>query len=112
MSKNTVSKKTPKPKAEVILLGLDIHAERQVAVLQIDGQTPQPAQRFTEEGLLKWVKKQLTLAKEVYTCYEEGPCEKAPARSWARGPRLSKGRLVSSATAPMTQVPFFSRDRG
>jgi transposase len=73
MSKNTVSKKNPTSKAEVILLGLDIHAERQVAVRQIDGQTPQPAQRFTTEGLLKWVKKQLTLAKEVHTCYEAGP---------------------------------------
>jgi hypothetical protein len=37
MSKNTVSKKNPTSKAEVILLGLDIHAERQVAVRQIDG---------------------------------------------------------------------------
>ena len=70
MPTNTVSKKNTTSRAEVILLGLDIHAERQVAVRQIDGQTPQPAQRFTEEGLLKWVKRQLSLAKEVYTCYE------------------------------------------
>ncbi len=73
MSKNTVSKKNLLSKAEVILLGLDIHAERQVAVRQVDGQTPQPAQRFSEEGLLKWVKKQLNLAREVHSCYEAGP---------------------------------------
>jgi hypothetical protein len=69
MSKNTVGKKKTPSKAEVILVGLDIHADRQVAVRQIDGQTPQPAQCFPTEGLLKWVKKQLTLAKVVHTCY-------------------------------------------
>jgi hypothetical protein len=35
MSKNTVSKKKTPSKAEVILLGLDTHADRKVAVRQI-----------------------------------------------------------------------------
>ena len=60
-------------KAEVVILGIDVHAERQVVVRQVDGQTPQPAQSFSREGLLNWVARQLKLAKEVWSCYEAGP---------------------------------------
>lgn len=73
MSKTTVETKKAAAKAEVILLGIDVHIEKQVVVRQIDGQTPQPAQSFTREDLLHWVCKQLKLAKEVRTCYEAGP---------------------------------------
>ena len=73
MSKTTVEKKKAAAKAEVILLGIDVHAEKQVVVRQIDGQTPQPAQRFTREELMDWICKQRKLAKEVRTCYEAGP---------------------------------------
>jgi hypothetical protein len=51
MSKNTLSKKKTPSMVEAILLGLDIHADRQVPVRKIDGHIPQPAQRFTTEGL-------------------------------------------------------------
>lgn len=73
MSDKTVKTKKAAAKAEVILLGIDVHAEKQVVVRQIDGQTPQPAQRFSREELLHWICKQLKLAKQVYTCYEAGP---------------------------------------
>jgi transposase len=73
MSKTTVEEKKAAAKAEVILLGIDVHTEKQVVVRQIDGQTPQPAQSFTREDLLHWVCKQLKLAEEVHTCYEAGP---------------------------------------
>lgn len=73
MSKKSINKKTSVAKAEIILLGIDVHAEKQVVVRQVDAQTPQPAQSFSKAGLLRWVKKQQSLAKEVYTCYEAGP---------------------------------------
>ena len=40
---------------------------------QVDGATPQPVQKMTFEGLLRFVAKQKRLAGEVYTCYEAGP---------------------------------------
>lgn len=73
MSKKNINKKASVAKAEVILLGIDVHAEKQVVVRQIDAQTPQPAQSFSKAGLLRWVGKQLALAREVHTCYEAGP---------------------------------------
>jgi transposase len=66
--------KTPKaPKAKQIKLGLDISARRIVVVRQLDGSTPQPAQRYSWAGFLGWAKKQLDLAEEVHSCYEAGP---------------------------------------
>jgi transposase len=71
--------KTPMPSrqninepAEVIKLGLDIHADKYVVARQIDGSSPQSAQRFTPETFLVWAKKQTRLAKKVYCCYEAG----------------------------------------
>lgn len=63
-----------KPKAhQVIKLGVDVHLDRYVVVRQIDGGVPQPAQRFSPEQFLAWVKKQTELAEKVYSCYEAGP---------------------------------------
>jgi transposase len=73
MSNNTLNQKKALAKAGVILLGIDVHAEKQVVVRQIDGGTPQPGQRFSRAGLLNWAKKQLALSREVYSCYEAGP---------------------------------------
>lgn len=73
MPTKKVNKKASAAKAEIILLGIDVHAEKQVVVRQVDAQTPQPAQSFSRSGLLSWVKKQQSLAKEVRTCYEAGP---------------------------------------
>lgn len=61
------------PKASKIKLGVDVHAESYQVVRQVDGATPQPAQRFKPEKFLEWVAKQVTLADEVYSCYEAGP---------------------------------------
>ncbi len=48
----TSSKKTVKKTAEVIKLGLDIHANKYVVARQIDGSASQSPQRFTAEGFL------------------------------------------------------------
>jgi transposase len=54
-------------------LGIDVHADSYRVVRQVDHATPQPAQKFSPEGFLSWVKKQLELAEEVHSCYEAGP---------------------------------------
>ena len=65
---------TAKPKPhQVIKLGVDVHLDRYVVVRQIDGGAPQPAQRFSPQQFLAWVKKQTELAEKVYSCYEAGP---------------------------------------
>jgi len=60
-------------KAKSIKLGIDVHADSYRVVRQVDNATPQPAQKFTPEAFLLWVKKQLALAEEVHSCYEAGP---------------------------------------
>src|ERR1035437_5480809 len=62
----------PKPHRS-IKLGVDVHLDRYVVVRQIDGGAPQPPQRFSPAQFLEWVKKQMALAKRVYSCYEAGP---------------------------------------
>lgn len=58
---------------QTIKLGVDVHLDRYVVVRQIDGQAPQPPQSFTPRKFLEWVPKQITLAKQVFCCYEAGP---------------------------------------
>ena len=64
---------TPAPKAQTIKLGIDVHLDRYVVVRILDGGTPQPPQRFAPVEFMLWVAKQLTLAEQVFTCYEAGP---------------------------------------
>ena len=59
--------------ANVILLGLDVHAESITVVRQIDGGMPQPAQKFSPPGFLAWIKRQREGAETVWSCYEAGP---------------------------------------
>lgn len=73
MSTKRVSNEPAAAKAEVIILGIDVHADKQVVVRQIDGQTPQPAQSFTKEKLLVWIARQVKSARRVVSCYEAGP---------------------------------------
>ncbi len=42
-------------------------------VRQIDGGAAQPPQSFTPTKFLEWAQKQLTLAEQVFSCYEAGP---------------------------------------
>lgn len=55
-----------------IKLGLDVHADSYVVVRQLDGQNPQPPQKFAPTEFLDWVRTQLTLAVSVHSCYEAG----------------------------------------
>lgn len=60
-------------KAKCIKLGIDVHADSYRVVRQLDNATPQPAQKFSPQGFLLWVRKQLELAGGVHSCYEAGP---------------------------------------
>ena len=60
--------------AAFILLGIDVHLNKYVVRRHVDGQGPQPAQTFRSiESLLKFMERQLSQAKAVYSCYEAGP---------------------------------------
>src|SRR5436190_1147529 len=59
-------------KARHIKLGIDVHLDRYVVVRILDGGTPQPPQRFGPPEFLLRVAKQITLAEQVFTCYEAG----------------------------------------
>ena len=56
-----------------IKLGVDVHADSYRVVRQIDGSTPQPAQKMTPAKFLQFATRQLALAQEVHSCYEAGP---------------------------------------
>ena len=75
--KNNTNTQSTKPEthpiAKCIKLGIDVHADSYRVVRQIDHATPEPAQKFRPEEFLRWAKKQLSLAEEVYSCYEAGP---------------------------------------
>lgn len=71
-----VSKTVSTQKAAIakrIKLGIDVHADSYRVVRQIENAAPQPAQRFSPDEFLVWVRKQLDQAEEVFTCYEAGP---------------------------------------
>ena len=63
----------PVVKAKTIKLGIDVHLDRYVVVRQIDGGAPQPPQSFSPGKFLEWAQKQLSLAEQVFSCYEAGP---------------------------------------
>lgn len=54
-------------------LGIDTHAKAYMVVRQLEGMSPQPAQRFTPDKFLVWVAKLLEQGYEVISCYEAGP---------------------------------------
>src|SRR6185437_8294219 len=67
------SSATEVTQADILKLGLDVHADKIVVVRILDNGAPQPPQRFTRESFLTWVEKQRPLAKQVFSCYEAGP---------------------------------------
>jgi transposase len=61
-------------KAEVIKLGLDLHARDVVVCAQLDGALPQRPQKMLAADLLVLVRGLLAAGRQVHTCYEAGPC--------------------------------------
>ena len=73
MTTNQSTQTDPGARARVIKLGLDIHSSLFVVVRQIDEQASQPPQRFSEEGFIGFVHRQLAQADSIHSCYEAGP---------------------------------------
>ena len=69
---NAITEPNPTEVHVTIKLGIDAHAKWFYVGLQVDGATPQPVQKMTFDGLLRFVAKQQRLAREVFTCYEAG----------------------------------------
>jgi transposase len=73
MKTNTLLNPETQVRIGQLKLGVDWHAEHFRVVRMCDGQSPQPAQRFTPASFLPFVQKQLTLAEQVFVVYEAGP---------------------------------------
>ena len=73
MSTNQCTQTEPGARARVVKLGLDIHSSLIVVARQVDEQASQPPQRFSEEGFISFVRRQLAQADSVHSCYEAGP---------------------------------------
>ena len=73
MTSNQTTQTGPGARARVVKLGLDIHSSLIVVVRQVDEQASQPPQRFSEEGFIGFVHRQLAQADSVHSCYEAGP---------------------------------------
>lgn len=58
----------------MVKLGLDVHAEQITVCRQEGGLMAQPAQKMSWEKALKWIEGQVKEGKEVWSCYEAGPC--------------------------------------
>jgi hypothetical protein len=66
----TTTQSNPTEAHATIKLGIDAHAKWFYVTRQLDGSTPQPVQKMTFDGLLRFVAKQQRLARQVFTCYE------------------------------------------
>ena len=51
----------------------DVHAGDLRVVRRVDGAKPQPPQKMTYDNFLRWLVKQKSQAKEVFSCSEAGP---------------------------------------
>ena len=61
-------------KAESIKLGRDLPARDVVVGGQLDGALPHRPQKMTTAGLRTLVRGLLAAGRQVYACYEAGPC--------------------------------------
>jgi hypothetical protein len=88
-------------KAEVIKLGLDLHARQVTECCPLDGSTPKPAQQWDPWKLLDKVEEWVKAGSKVYSCYEAGPCGYWYHRE------LTKRGAVNYVVAPrLLETPF------
>lgn len=58
---------------ESIKLGVDVHIEKYVVVMKIDGSSPCRPRSFTPEDFLDWAKQLRKKCDTLHCCYEAGP---------------------------------------
>ena len=83
---NANTKSNPTELHTTIKLGIDAHAKWFYVARQLDGTTPQPVQKMTFDGLVRFVSKQQHLARQAFTCYEaalSATTSIASSRRWA-----------------------------
>jgi len=73
MKTNTPLNPETQARIQQLKLGVDWHVEQFRVVRMCDGQSPQPAQRFTLATFLACVEKQRALADQISVVYEAGP---------------------------------------
>jgi hypothetical protein len=56
--------------AGAIKLGIDVHQEFYVVVMQVGGSNPKPPQRFRKEAFLQWAAKLREKTEQVHAVYE------------------------------------------
>jgi transposase len=64
--------KSSEAKPQRLKLGIDVHQSQYTVVAQIDGASPRPARRFSPEGFIVWVSRQLPQVAQAHSCYEAG----------------------------------------
>ncbi len=67
----------------LIKIAIDMHGKTWVASRQLDNATPQPPQKFTPQECVRFIQKQLRLARRVVCCYEAGCFGYGPQRQIA-----------------------------
>jgi len=76
-SNNTqnIEERAPVQTGVTIKLGLDVHAAKIAACVQIDGGTPQPSQLIASERIMAWIAalRARHPGARVISCYEAGP---------------------------------------
>src|SRR5207244_11876837 len=60
------------PQCELIKIAIDVHGKTWVASRQLENATPQPPQVLSPAQCLKFIEKQVKLARRVVCCYEAG----------------------------------------
>lgn len=60
--------------AMIVKLGIDLHAADAVVSRQDGGQVPKPARRMVTAAVVELVQQLRAEGREVYSCYEAGPC--------------------------------------
>lgn len=74
-NKKPVSQKRAPVEAGVtVKFGMDVHAAQITVCRQIDGQVPQPAQKFGWSECVEWIDAHVKAGAVVHACYEAGPC--------------------------------------
>ena len=74
----TIEQKASRERAPVrarvtVRFGLDVHAGQITVCRSIDGQVPQPAQKFGWSECIEWFGAHVQAGALVHSCYEAGP---------------------------------------
>ena len=99
---NSKTKSNHTETCETIKLGIDAHAKWFYVARQLDGATPQPVQKMTLEGLLRFVARQLGLHLGIGLRYDEALLRRVQRHIHFRLPTASMRRELF-ALIPFTQ---------